>query len=45
MNVEFGGDEHENAIDKVLKATKAAGKYASIFVRAVRASKTCVQCD
>lgn len=33
MNVEFGGEKHESAIAKVLKATKAAGKYASIFVR------------
>ncbi|KWU44888.1 Phosphoenolpyruvate/pyruvate domain-containing protein [Rhodotorula sp. JG-1b] len=31
MNVEFGGEQHESAIAKVLKATKAAGKYASIF--------------
>ncbi|MBZ6370363.1 MAG: hypothetical protein LBE44_00140 [Microbacterium hominis] len=33
MNVEFGGEQHESAIAKVLKATKAAGKFASIFVR------------
>lgn len=33
MNVEFGGEQHESAIAKVLKATKAAGKYAPIFVR------------
>ncbi|GAA5978324.1 hypothetical protein JCM10908_004314 [Rhodotorula pacifica] len=31
MNVEFGGEEHQSAIAKVLKATKSAGKYASIF--------------
>ncbi|POY70146.1 hypothetical protein BMF94_6729 [Rhodotorula taiwanensis] len=31
MQVQFGGDEHEKAIATVLKATQAAGKYASIF--------------
>lgn len=38
MQVQFGGDEHEKAIATVLKATQAAGKYASIFVRAVTPS-------
>lgn len=42
MNVEFGGEQHENAIAKVLKATKAAGKYASIFVGCASGMLTCV---
>ena len=31
MNVEFGGQEHEAAIAKVLKAAHDAGKTAAIF--------------
>lgn len=31
MDVEFGGDAHQAAIARILKATKAAGKIASIF--------------
>jgi 4-hydroxy-2-oxoheptanedioate aldolase len=31
MNVEFGGEEHEAAIAKILAAAKAAGKIAAIF--------------
>ncbi|BGP36176.1 hypothetical protein JCM10449v2_000074 [Rhodotorula kratochvilovae] len=31
MDVQFGGDAHQAAIAKILKATKAAGKFASIF--------------
>lgn len=33
LNVKFGGEEHESAIASILRATKAAGKYAGIFVR------------
>ena len=42
MNVEFGGEQHESAIAKVLKATKAAGKYASIIVGCASGMLTCV---
>ncbi|RSH85757.1 hypothetical protein EHS25_003898 [Saitozyma podzolica] len=31
MNVQFGSDEHEAAIQKTLKAAKSAGKTAAIF--------------
>ncbi|KAJ7075665.1 Phosphoenolpyruvate/pyruvate domain-containing protein [Mycena belliarum] len=31
MGVEFGGEEHEAAITKILEATKRAGKIAGIF--------------
>ncbi|KAF7329872.1 Phosphoenolpyruvate/pyruvate domain-containing protein [Mycena kentingensis (nom. inval.)] len=31
MGVEFGGPEHEAAIQKILQATKAVGKIAGIF--------------
>ncbi|GAA6016252.1 hypothetical protein JCM8202_005537 [Rhodotorula sphaerocarpa] len=31
LNVKFGGEEHESAIASILRATKAAGKYAGIF--------------
>lgn len=31
MGVERGGEEHEAAIQRILKATKAAGKTAAIF--------------
>ncbi|ORY32263.1 Pyruvate/Phosphoenolpyruvate kinase-like domain-containing protein [Naematelia encephala] len=31
MNVQFGSEEHEAAIQKVLKAAKSAGKTAAIF--------------
>lgn len=31
MDVEFGGDAHQAAVARILKATKAAGKVASIF--------------
>ncbi|WVO12916.1 hypothetical protein L204_100524 [Cryptococcus depauperatus] len=31
MNVPFGGEEHESAISKTLKATHGAGKIAAIF--------------
>lgn len=31
MNVERGGEEHEAAIQRILKAAKAAGKTAAIF--------------
>ena len=31
MQVQFGGEEHEAAIAKTLKAAKAAGKTAAIF--------------
>lgn len=31
MDVEFGGDKHQAAVARVLKATKVAGKVASIF--------------
>lgn len=31
MGIEFGGKEHEEAIAKVLAATKKAGKKSSIF--------------
>ena len=31
MNVQFGGEEHEAAIAKVLKAAHAANKTAAIF--------------
>lgn len=31
MDIEFGGDEHEDAIAKVLKVSKANGKKAAIF--------------
>ena len=31
MGVQFGGKEHEDAIAKILKAAKAAGKIAAIF--------------
>ncbi|ORY44660.1 Pyruvate/Phosphoenolpyruvate kinase-like domain-containing protein [Leucosporidium creatinivorum] len=31
MDIKFGSDEHEAAIARILKATKAAGKVASIF--------------
>lgn len=31
MNVQFGGEEHEAAIQRTLKAAHAAGKKAAIF--------------
>lgn len=31
LGVKFGGEEHEAAIAKVLKAAKSAGKIAAIF--------------
>ncbi|CAK5274163.1 unnamed protein product [Mycena citricolor] len=31
MNVEFGGEEHEAAMAKVVTACKKAGKVAAIF--------------
>ena len=31
MGVERGGQEHEAAIERILKATKSAGKKAAIF--------------
>lgn len=33
MNVVRGGEEHEAAIQRILKAAKAAGKIAAIFCR------------
>lgn len=33
MNVKFGGEEHEAAIAKVLKAAHAAKKTAAIFCK------------
>jgi 4-hydroxy-2-oxoheptanedioate aldolase len=33
MQVEFGGEEHEAAIAKILAAAKAAGKIAAIFCK------------
>jgi 2-keto-3-deoxy-L-rhamnonate aldolase RhmA len=33
LNVEFGGEEHEAAIAKILKAAKSAGKIAAIFCK------------
>lgn len=38
MDVEFGGDKHQAAVARVLKATKAAGKVASIFCASSRRS-------
>jgi 4-hydroxy-2-oxoheptanedioate aldolase len=37
MNVQFGGEEHEAAIQKTLKAAKSAGKIAAIFCRSLSA--------
>jgi 2-keto-3-deoxy-L-rhamnonate aldolase RhmA len=33
MGVEFGGDEHEAAISKILEVTHKAGKIAGIFCK------------
>ena len=33
MGVEFGGEEHEAAIAKILAAAKRANKYAAIFCK------------
>jgi 4-hydroxy-2-oxoheptanedioate aldolase len=38
MDVEFGGDEHEKAIAKVLEASHKAGKKAAIFCESFRES-------
>lgn len=35
MDIKFGGDEHEAAIARVLKAAKANGKTASIFCKSL----------
>lgn len=39
MGVEFGSEEHEAAIAKILAATKKAGKTAAIFCK-TRASES-----
>lgn len=40
MNVQFGSDEHEAAIQKTLKAAKSAGKTAAIFCECADAQCT-----
>lgn len=43
MNVVRGGEEHEAAIQRTLKAAKAAGKKAAIFCKSVLCTDIALQ--